>query len=95
MSNITLHGVTLKAALCPRGCKVYPASAMAMHMLQHDRLDAAQVSTRGWNENRPGKVHVGNKKGRPKMRDSEKVHKRGIKLEGKGAYRRKNEKDQI
>jgi hypothetical protein len=86
---ITVHGIVLIAALCPHGCKVYPVSSLALHMLQHDRLDAGLTASHGWNENRPGRTHVGNKNGRPRMRDSEKVHKRGIRLEGKGAYRRK------
>lgn len=71
--TITVHGIMLSAALCSHGCKIYPVSGLALHMLQHDRLDAGVMATHGWNENRPGRVHVGNKQGRPRKRDSEKA----------------------
>jgi len=81
--NIVVGGATLKAALCPHGCKVYPASSLALHILQHDALGAKAVAPQGWNENGPGKTHVGNRMGRPKKKDSEKAHVVGIRRRGR------------
>ena len=82
MTDIMVGGAILKAALCPHGCKVYPASSLPMHILRHDALGAQAVASQGWNENRPGKTHVGNKQGRPKKKDSEKARNISIRRRG-------------
>ena len=81
--EIVVGGAILKAAICPHGCKVYPASSLALHILRHDALGAQAVASQGWNENRPGKTHVGNRQGRPKKKASEKAHVVGIRRRGR------------
>ena len=58
-----------------------------MHLLEHERLGAGITASRGWQVNRPGKTHVGNKHGRPKKKPSEKRNNASIKMAGKGRYR--------
>lgn len=86
-SHIMVGGIPLKAAICPHGCRGYPVSSLALHIMSHERLEAGIVGTHGWNENRPGKTHVGNKHGRPKKKPSEKANTASIKMSGKGRYR--------
>jgi len=86
MTTLLVGGAILKAALCPHGCKVYPASSLPMHILEHERLGAGLTASHGWNENRPGKTHVGNRQGRPRKKQSEKAKGVTIRRRGRGGY---------
>ena len=83
---ISVGGWILQAALCPRGCRIYPVSSLALHMLIHDRIDAGITDTHHWAEHRPTKHHVSNRHGRPRKRQSEKAKGVSIRRRGRGAY---------
>ena len=76
--TITVQGTVLDIAVCPHGCRIYPASSLSMHMAAHDRMDRLAVGTYGWSDHRVPNRHRGNKNGRPKKKESEKRWPAGV-----------------
>jgi len=81
---IVVRGIILEATLCPFGCRIYPASSLAMHIAAHERLGKMVLAPVGWMHNRPGKTHVSNRLGRPRKKDSEKTSTAIIKHHNRG-----------
>lgn len=77
-----VHGTELISTICPRcGCRLYPAAQLQAHMDRHRLLDIRECSsTEGWHAHQKPKTHKPNYKGRPRLRDSDKVDSVNIKL---------------
>ncbi len=67
MPTIKVADQILEVAICPRGCKVWPPSSMAMHVAQHKKRDG-KLERHDWRAKRGVPRHKAGR--RPKAADT-------------------------